>query len=523
MTDDTGRVLNAEFAVEPDGQRLSVILESAGGVTAVGLARNSDYTPALELILGRLRTWGALLVDALVDSQRTEQLPESERRVLDRSVRLSDVEDLSRQGRIGQAPGAQKAGNNRKRLRLRVEVPGYGVTDAARLAADLAKGVPAGSATPRPSSPLPAPRRAGEPGVVRLNEWWRDDPAECYWLEITDRDDIGANVQALQRDGSGRENWSYALVTALRPGDIVLHWHKTKHQAPGIVGYSRAVEGPFEDELVWQARGTYGQSRPANHEPQPSWRYELTGYTPLPAPVDQTAFQYAETALRQIKQKLDATYQGPLYFPFAFYASRPVRVMQAYLVKLPVAILDAVPELAAVPRVHASRPARTAPRPAGSPTRKARSRGGSGYIADPVLRQALERHAVDRAAALYDGYDIEEMGKPYDLRAVKGDQELHIEVKGSSGTADTVELTKNEVHHAYDAETHLVVVDQIQWSRDPNGEIVTSGGRVRRWTSWTPHDDRLEAIRYRYRLPTADAELPDLAGPAPGPTAARDA
>lgn len=258
ITDDTGRVLNAEFAVEPEGQRLSVVLESAGGITASGPARNSDYTPALELILARLRRMDALLVDALVDTQRTEQLPERERTLLDRPISLAEVDDLaafrlqltSRQGRIGQVPGARKAGNNRKRLRLRVEVPRYGVTDAAGLAADLAGGVMASSTAPAPARLLPTPRRVEEIGGVRLNQWWRDDPSECYWLEITDRDDLGTNVQALQRDGSGRANWSYALVTALQPGDIVLHWHKTQHRVPGIIGYSRAVDGPFEDELV---------------------------------------------------------------------------------------------------------------------------------------------------------------------------------------------------------------------------------------------------------------------------------
>ncbi|MGC4796922.1 protein NO VEIN domain-containing protein [Micromonospora saelicesensis] len=522
MTDDDGRVLNAEFAVELDGSGLVVILESAGGTSSTGPSRNSDYIPALELILARLRMLGAVLVSGVVDSRKTGHLPESERTVLDRPLRLSVVDDLaalrlqltSRQGRIGQTPNAPKAGNNRKRLRLRIEVPGYGSTDASRLATEIARPaaapVSSGSATA-----LPAQRRSGEPSSVRLNEWWQDDPAECYWLEITDRDDLGANVQALQRDGSGRENWSYALVTALRPGDIVLHWHKTQHQVPGIVGYSRAVDGPFDDELVWQARGTYGQSRPTNPMPQPSWRYELTGYTPLPTPVDQSAFQRAETALREIKRKLDEAYPAPLYYPFAFYESRPVRVMQAYMVKFPAAILDAVPELASIPRSRAPQPVRPTPQPRSSSRRKARS-SGSGFIADPVLKVALERHAVERAAALYPDYEVADVGatRSYDLHAVKGAEEIHIEVKGSSGTAEKVQLTSGEVDHAHDAAaTHLVVVDEIEWTRLPNGEIQTTGGRIRRWTSWTPHDDDLKATHYRYRLPGGGVELPDpLAG-----------
>lgn len=515
MTDDDGRVLNAEFAVESDGRGLALVLESAGGQSAVGPARNSDYTAALELLLARLGSRGAVLVDALVDSKRTAHLAEPDRRVLDGSVSLASVDDLaalrlqltSRQGRIGQPPGAPKAGNNRKRLRLRLQVPGYGSGDVPRLTYDLAGGSSVPPAPGRSSRALPQPRRSVERGTVQLNEWWRDDPAECYWLEITDRNDLGANVQALQRDGSGRENWSYALVTALRPGDVVLHWHKTQRQVPGIVGYSFAADGPFEDELVWHARGSYGQARPAVEHPQPSWRYELADYTALPAPVDQVAFQRAETALRQIKQELEAEHSGPLYFPFAFYDQRPVRVMQAYLVKFPAAILGAVPELAAIPR---RRTPQVSPVPTGVPARRrARRSSGSGYIADPLLRRALERHAVQKASDLYEGWTVQDVGdrESYDLRVTKDGEEVHVEVKGSSATADAVELTRNEVKHAHGTATDLVVVDQIEWSRLPNGEIRTNGGRVRRWETWVPKVEHLEPTRYRYRLPESDAEL----------------
>jgi hypothetical protein len=178
-------------------------------------------------------------------------------------------------------------------------------------------------------------------------------------------------------------------------------------------------------------------------------------------------------------------------------------------VKFPAAILDAVPERAAIPRIRTPQPVRHQPQPI-SPGQKTRSRG-SGYIADPVLKRALERHAVKRAAALYNGYNVQDVGDKlsYDLHVVTGSEEVHVEVKGSSGTADTVELTKNEVYHAHGSTTHLVVVDQIKWSRLPSGEIATRGGRVRRWTSWAPQKEHLEAIRYRYRLPNAGVDLSD--------------
>lgn len=69
---------------------------------------------------------------------------------------VTDLEQLRReittaQGRIGQASGARKEGNNRKRLRLRLKVPGYGATDVAQLAIDLAR--PSDSTTNQQTAP----------------------------------------------------------------------------------------------------------------------------------------------------------------------------------------------------------------------------------------------------------------------------------------------------------------------------------------------------------------------------------
>ena len=73
-------------------------------------------------------------------------MPESERTLLQGPLDLASVTDFEQlrlditraQGRIGQPAGAAKEGNNRKRLQLRLDVPGYGPGDAGRLAADLA-------------------------------------------------------------------------------------------------------------------------------------------------------------------------------------------------------------------------------------------------------------------------------------------------------------------------------------------------------------------------------------------------
>lgn len=89
---------------------------------------------------------------------------------------------------------------------------------------------------------------------MAINEWWRDDPAQDYWMEITDRADLGADLHAPQVDGAGRDYWSYSLVASVRPGDVVLHWHKSLLGSPGIVAYSTAAHGPLADEIVWASQ-----------------------------------------------------------------------------------------------------------------------------------------------------------------------------------------------------------------------------------------------------------------------------
>jgi hypothetical protein len=147
-TDDSGKVLNAEFFVEEDAGHLALVLNSAGGPTPSGIPRNADYRSVLTLLLDRLREREAVLLDALVDSSHTRRLgiPERDRRLIASPVQLAElgaIEDLrvqltSAQGRIGQAPAARKAGNNSKRIRLILDVPGYRPSDAGRLEIDLA-------------------------------------------------------------------------------------------------------------------------------------------------------------------------------------------------------------------------------------------------------------------------------------------------------------------------------------------------------------------------------------------------
>ena len=145
--DDDGAELNADYSVEPDGLYLSLVLESGGGQSRDGLRpRNDQYVPALTLLLRRLADRDAVLLGAMVASARLARLSEDERTVKHGPVELADVQDFDQlrlelttpQGRIGLADRNAKPGNNRKRLQLRLEVPGYAAGDAGRLEADLA-------------------------------------------------------------------------------------------------------------------------------------------------------------------------------------------------------------------------------------------------------------------------------------------------------------------------------------------------------------------------------------------------
>ena len=134
--------------MEPDGRDLALIMESRSGPSGARPSRNRDYNQALKLLLQRLGELNAVLADALIDSRlvRDMGLPDADRRLIETPIRLilePDMEALRRrmgtaQAKIAQAPDATKGGNATKRIRLRLQVPGYQPRDAQRLAAALA-------------------------------------------------------------------------------------------------------------------------------------------------------------------------------------------------------------------------------------------------------------------------------------------------------------------------------------------------------------------------------------------------
>lgn len=187
--DDDGNLLEAEFAVERDGDRVALVLESASGPSGRRAARNPHYRTALEVLLTRLRNLDAVIEVALVDSAHTQRigLPEDQRRLTSGPVRLSEEPDMTAlrtrltrsQGPIGQRSGARPDGNTTKRIRLRLTVPGYGPDQASPLERELARTIgrfeyqSADETDPEPGQTFPE----GAVKRVMVNKYERDPAA----------------------------------------------------------------------------------------------------------------------------------------------------------------------------------------------------------------------------------------------------------------------------------------------------------------------------------------------------------
>lgn len=136
---------------------------------------------------------------------------------------------------------------------------------------------------------------------------------------------------------------------------------------------------------------------------------------------------------------------------------------------------------------------------------KLRTKGalGAARLTDAEARVAVELHAVRIARTHYEGlgFEVTVLGKPYDLRCVRLGEELHVEVKGSTTAPSSVILTRNEVEHAGQHRTDLVVVSGIKLLRPNGAPVEATGGKLRVIPSWRPEQERLKPIQYEYELP----------------------
>jgi hypothetical protein len=177
-----------------------------------------------------------------------------------------------------------------------------------------------------------------------MHRWWDGRPAERFWLEITDRTDLGVDLKAPQAGDNGREVWSYSLVNDVEDDDVVFHYWKPE---AAITAWSRAVGESWEEEIEWASHGMVARDAGVLPYRRPGFRMGLQDFTDLDEPVTLDEIRLAEPALRTIVAALEDDVGKPVYFPVALSELRPPRMQQAYLTKLPAAMVDWFPSLTA--------------------------------------------------------------------------------------------------------------------------------------------------------------------------------
>jgi hypothetical protein len=183
--------------------------------------------------------------------------------------------------------------------------------------------------------------RANEAGHV--NNWWADDPRQRFWLEITDRKDIGLDLHCPQRDAVGNRTPGYSLIWCVQVNDVVFHYDKNAH---AIAHWSRAAGEVTEAPTLWLSHHAATRRRLHQEHPQPGWWLDLDGPFPIDPPVILAQIRASAPQLRAVLEALRSDHPGSLYFPFSFYGGTEPRPQQPYLNKLPAEFVELFPALA---------------------------------------------------------------------------------------------------------------------------------------------------------------------------------
>jgi hypothetical protein len=132
--------------------------------------------------------------------------------------------------------------------------------------------------------------------------------------------------------------------------------------------------------------------------------------------------------------------------------------------------------------------------------------GGQGIGLSAAERRAVELHAQGMVEEhfLSLGFVVHDVSRnhPYDLRCVRGEEEVRVEVKGTTGLGEEVFLTKNEVEHAR-ANTErmaLAIVSGIRLVRTKDGPA-TQGGELTLWQPWDVDAGGLQPVQFRHSPP----------------------
>ena len=330
-------------------------------------------------------------------------------------------------------------------------------------------------------------------------------------MEITRRDDIGADLKAPSAARGGVTTASYVLVPLVQPGDVVVHYDSRQE---AIVGVSVASSVAEPAPIYWVARGSY--ARRAGEQPRwlPGLRVTLDQYGQLEEPVTLAEIRQHKDALLTLRQRIQARASGqPIYFPWIPYQGT-LRTFQSYLVKMPQEAIRLFPQLRkaieqtktpasgvvlASPAEQATEAIKDAAGKVGRPGR------GQGFQLDQDVKVAVEALAMNMATEFYGReWDVEDVHgtESYDLICRRGNEVKHVEVKGTTTDGAEVILTPNEVRHARGNPcTALFVLSNITVERAEDGTVTATGGKQHLYDPWRLDDGTLTPVGFRYQVP----------------------
>lgn len=171
--------------------------------------------------------------------------------------------------------------------------------------------------------------------------WWSGQARERYWLEATNRHDLGTDLRAPLHDDSGQPNWRYGLFREALAGDVVFHYDSKRSAITAV----STIAGPAQNRpIVWAARGSYARQRGAEPRELDGYFMPLAEHRVLPTPLSLERLRGEKDRIASLVSELRERVMGPLYFPFEL-SERPVRLLQGYAFKLPADFVAAFDEL----------------------------------------------------------------------------------------------------------------------------------------------------------------------------------
>ena len=187
--------------------------------------------------------------------------------------------------------------------------------------------------------------------------WWTAFAQERYWLEVSDREHFGEDLRA-----PADQRTSHVLVRAVNQGDVVFHYDKRRR---AVIGWS---------EVIATFRRVAGE-----------YRAQLGGMLGV-ALVSLARLREFDGAIREIAGEMEAQGYDMRGFPFERSRTRAIRPLPAYLSKLPVRIVEEIPELVAAADMSTEQPRR---RSASQQRRVAGSyRSANEGVTIPLIRSA---------------------------------------------------------------------------------------------------------------------------------------